>query len=74
MEASCTDLSHPVFADPPPPPRLPPSTTPWCLWEGYSRRDIHPPPGLINYWPPGPHITVHFLLKCKVGVGARSFL
>ena len=71
MEASCTDLSPGMASQILPPPPLPPSTMTWCLWEGYSPRDICPPLGTINYWPPGPHITVHFLLKCKGGVGAQ---
>ena len=74
VEASCTDLSPGMASQILPPPPLPPSTMTWCLWEGYSPRDICPPLGTINYWPPGPHITVHFLLKCKVGVGAQPFL
>lgn len=62
------------FSDPSPDPaslQAPPlgafgkATPPW---------GICPPLGTINYWPPGLHITVHFLLKCKAGVGARPFL
>lgn len=74
MEASCTDLSPRMALQIPPPlPRLPPSTTPWCLWEGYSPWDICAPLGMIITGFQGPTSLSISSLSARSGWGLGHF-